>query len=70
MSDEESADPRPASAVDAALGGLLSWVAGKESVTRGRGAVDGAVGELLAWFTGRGGKEDPPTRTIHNDHRQ
>jgi hypothetical protein len=56
-----STDPRerPRSAVDAALGGLLSWVAGQDSVSRGRGAVDGAAGELLSWLTGRGGRKDP-----------
>jgi hypothetical protein len=52
-------EDRPRSAVDAAVGGLLSWVTGKDSVRRGRSAVDGALGELLSWITGRGGRKDP-----------
>ncbi len=50
------------SAVDAAVGGLLSWVAGKKSVERGVSATDGAVGELLSWVTGKGGKQDRSLR--------
>jgi hypothetical protein len=52
-------EDRPRSAVDAAVGALLSWVTGKDSVRRGRSAVDGALGELLSWITGRGGRKDP-----------
>ncbi|HEV7788407.1 MAG TPA: hypothetical protein VGP05_05295 [Pseudonocardia sp.] len=61
MSSNNAGD-RPRSAVDAALGGLLSWVTGKDSVKRGRSAVDGALGELLSWITGRGGRKDPDGR--------
>ena len=57
-----NAENRPRSAVDAALGGLLSWVTGKDSVLRGRSALDGALGELLSWITGRGGRKDPDVR--------
>jgi hypothetical protein len=63
MSNDHPEDRRrPASAVDAALGGLLSWVTGKDSTRRGRSAVDGALGELLSWITGRGGRKDPTVR--------
>jgi hypothetical protein len=41
------------SAVNAAVGGLLSWVAGKDSVKRGTSPADGAMGELLSWVTGK-----------------
>lgn len=43
-----------ASAVNSAIGGLLSWVAGKDSVRRGTSPADGAMGELLSWVTGKG----------------
>lgn len=46
------------SATNSAVGGLLSWVAGKDSVKRGTSPTDGAVGELLSWVTGKGGKKD------------
>ena len=46
------------STVDSAVGGLLSWVAGKDSVNRGTSAADGAIGELVSWVTGKGGKKD------------
>jgi hypothetical protein len=46
------------SAVNSAVGGLLSWVAGKNSVKRGTSPADGAMGELLSWATGKGGKKD------------
>ena len=45
------------SAVNSAVGGLLSWVAGKDSVKRGRSPIDGALGEILSWVTGKGGKK-------------
>ena len=35
--------------LDRAVGGLLSWVAGRDSVHRGRCATDGALGALLSW---------------------
>jgi hypothetical protein len=57
-----NSEKRPQSAVDAAIGGLLSWLTGKDSVTRGRSALDGALGELLSWITGRGGRQDPEVR--------
>ena len=41
------------SAVNSAIGGLLSWVAGKDSVKRGTSPADGALGELLSWVTGK-----------------
>ena len=37
------------SAVNSAVGGLLSWVAGQDSVKRGISPADGAMGELLSW---------------------
>ena len=46
------------SAVNSAVGSLLSWVAGKDSVKRGTSPADGAMGELLSWVTGKGGKKD------------
>jgi hypothetical protein len=46
------------SAANSAVGGLLSWVAGKDSVKRGTSPADGAMGELLSWVTGKGGKKD------------
>jgi hypothetical protein len=50
------------SAVNSAVGGLLSWVAGKDSVKRGTSPADGAMGELLSWVTGKGGKKDKRVR--------
>jgi hypothetical protein len=50
------------SAVNSAIGGLLSWVAGKDSVKRGTSPADGAMGELLSWVTGKGGKKDNGVR--------
>ena len=44
------------SAVNSAVGGLLSWLAGKDSVKRGTSPADGAIGELLSWVTGKGSK--------------
>jgi hypothetical protein len=44
------------SAVNSAVGGLLSWVAGQDSVKRGTSPADGAMGELLSWVTGKGSK--------------
>ena len=41
------------SAINSAVGGLLSWVAGKDSVKRGTSPADGAMGELLSWVTGK-----------------
>jgi hypothetical protein len=46
------------SAVNSAVGGLLSWIAGKESVKRGTSPADGAAGELLSWVTGKGRKKN------------
>jgi hypothetical protein len=57
--NSNNSNDRPRSAVDAALGGLFSWVTGKDSRRRGRSAVDGTLGELLSWITGRGGRKDP-----------
>ena len=50
------------SAVNSAVGGLLSRVAGKDSVKRGTSPADGAMGELLSWVTGKGGKKDKRVR--------
>lgn len=44
------------SAVNSAVGGLLSWVTGKNSVKRGTSPADGAMGELLSWVTGKGSR--------------
>jgi hypothetical protein len=44
------------SAVNSAIGGLLSWVAGKNSVKHGTSPADGAMAELLSWVTGKGSK--------------
>ena len=46
------------SAVNSAVGGLLSWVAGQDSVKRGASPADGAMGELLSWVTGKGSEKD------------
>jgi hypothetical protein len=50
------------SAVNSAVGGLLSWVAGKDSVNRGTSPADGAMGELLSWVRGKGAKKDKRVR--------
>ncbi len=55
-------DGRGESAVDSAVGGLLSWVAGKDSTKRGTSATDGAAGELISWVAGKGGKKDKKER--------
>ncbi|MFF4183005.1 hypothetical protein ACFYZ9_07435 [Streptomyces sp. NPDC001691] len=44
---------RGESSVNAAVGTLLSWIAGKNSVKRGSSPADGAAGELLSWITGK-----------------
>ena len=49
-------------AVNSAVGGLLSWLAGKDSVKRGTSPADGAAGELLSWVTGKGSKKDKRVR--------
>ena len=49
---------RDESAVNSAVGGMLSWVAGKRSVERGTSPTDGALGEILSWITGRGGRQN------------
>jgi hypothetical protein len=41
------------SAVNSAVGRLLSWIAGKDSVKRGSSPADGAAGELLSWVVGK-----------------
>ena len=53
---------RRESVVNSAVGGLLSWVAGKDSVKRGTSPADGAMGELLSWVTGKGSKKDKRVR--------
>ena len=59
MAQDERIDSRGReSAVNSAVGGLLSWVAGKDSVKRGASPADGAMGELLSWVTGKGSKKD------------
>jgi len=63
MAKDERIDRRGReSAVNSAVGGLLSWVAGKDSVKRGTSPADGATGELLSWVTGKGGKKDKRVR--------
>lgn len=63
MAKNEKIDRRGReSAVNSAVGGLLSWVAGKDSVRRGTSPADGAMGELLSWVTGKGGKKDKRVR--------
>ncbi|WP_405164683.1 hypothetical protein OG203_06085 [Nocardia sp. NBC_01499] len=54
--NDRNGDNRP-SATNSALGSLVSWVAGKDSVKKGRSPLDGAVGELVSWFTGKGGRK-------------
>jgi len=57
MAKDERSDRRGReSAVNSAVGGLLSWVVGKDSVKRGTSPADGALGELLSWVTGKGSK--------------
>lgn len=51
------------SAVNSAVGGLVSWVSGKGSVKRGTSPADGAVGELLSWVTGKCGRKDEVIRS-------
>ena len=53
MSKKKDND-RNESAVNSAVGGLLSWVAGKDSTKRGESPADGAAGELISWATGKG----------------
>jgi hypothetical protein len=63
MATNENIDRRGReSAVNSAVGGLLSWVAGKDSVKRGTSPADGAMGELLSWVTGKGSKRDKRDR--------
>jgi hypothetical protein len=63
MAKDERIDRRGReSAVNSAVGGLLSWVAGQDSVKRGTSPADGAMGELLSWVTGKGGKKDMRVR--------
>lgn len=50
------------SAVNTAVGGLLSWVTGKNSVKRGTSPADGAMGELLSWVTGKGSRTSSRAR--------
>lgn len=57
MAEDKGIDrPDRESAVNSAVGRLLSWVAGKDSVKRGTSPADGAMGELLSWVTGKGSK--------------
>ena len=57
MASDERIDRRGReSAVSSAVRGLLSWVAGKDSVKRGTSPADGALGEILSWVTGKGSK--------------
>ena len=57
MGKHERIDRRGSeSAVNSAVGGLLSWVAGQDSVRRGTSPADGALGEILSWVTGKGSK--------------
>ena len=59
MANEGKMDRRSGeSAVNSAVGGLLSWVAGKDSIKCGTSPADGALGELLSWVSGKGGKKD------------
>jgi hypothetical protein len=63
MADNERIDREGReSAVNSAVGGVLSWVAGKDSVKRGTSPADGAMGEILSWVTGKGGKKDKRVR--------
>ncbi|MGH3151614.1 MAG: hypothetical protein ACRDOB_12935 [Streptosporangiaceae bacterium] len=62
VKDERTGRRGRESAVSSAVGGLLSWVTGKDSVTRGTCAADGAVGELVSWVSGTGGKKDKRAR--------
>ena len=60
--DERIDRPGRESAVNSAVGGLLSWVTGKDSVRHGTSPADGAMGELLSWVTGKGSKKDKRAR--------
>jgi hypothetical protein len=51
--DERTESRGRESAVSSAVGRLLSWVAGKDSVKRGSSSADGAVGKLVSWFAGK-----------------
>jgi len=63
MAKDERIDRRDReSAVNSAVGGLLSWVAGQDSVKRGASPADGAMGELLSWVTGKGSKKNEHVR--------
>jgi hypothetical protein len=63
MGKNEKVDRRGGeSAVDSAVGSLLSWVAGKDSVKDGNSPADGALGELVSWVTGKGSKRDTRAR--------
>ena len=63
MAKDERIDRRGReSAVNSAVGGLLSWVAGQDSVKRGTSPADGAIGELMSWVTGKGTKKDMRVR--------
>ena len=63
MAKNERIDRRDReSAVNSAVGSLLSWVAGKDSVKRGTSPADGAMGEILSWVTGKRSKQDKRVR--------
>ncbi|GAA1657601.1 hypothetical protein [Fodinicola feengrottensis] len=34
---------------DQLAGGVLSWIAGKDTIRSGRSAVDSTLGELVSW---------------------
>ncbi|HEX4224546.1 MAG TPA: hypothetical protein VHZ97_19405 [Pseudonocardiaceae bacterium] len=36
-------------AADQLVGGVLSWVAGRDAIRPGRSAVDSTLGELASW---------------------
>jgi hypothetical protein len=49
MANDERIDRRGReSAVKSAVGGLLFWVVGKDSVKHGTSPADGAMGEVLS----------------------
>jgi hypothetical protein len=62
MAKDQRIDRGRQSGVNSAVGGLLSWVAGKDSVKRGASPADGATAELLSWVTGKGSKKDKHAR--------
>jgi hypothetical protein len=56
--DESTENEGGLASVDAAVGGLLSWVTGKDSIKGGGSPTGNALGELVSWVSGKGGKKN------------